>query len=32
MTLIMSFPEPPTHQAYIYGWRWLAMMEMSMGS
>jgi hypothetical protein len=26
MTLIMSFPVPPT-QAYMYGWRWLAMME-----
>jgi hypothetical protein len=27
----MSFPVPPT-QAYMYGWRWLAMMETSTDS
>jgi hypothetical protein len=31
MTLIMSLPVPPT-QAYMYGWRWLAMMETSTDS
>jgi len=31
MTLIMSFPVPPT-QAYMYGWRWLVMMETSTDS
>jgi hypothetical protein len=29
--ITMSFPVPPT-QAYIYGWRWLAMMETSTDS